>query len=102
MDLIFSAWHPSNFEGGRTVQVAANYAGYGGHTGPFRWKSTLVPQPDYDPHIPQWNRLFPIVWNEYVITPEEEHALQQAGLLQVPGQLPATYAQPGAASVSGA
>lgn len=104
MDLIFAAWHPSKFEDVTPVMVPANFGGLGGHI-PFNWTPHIVDSlsaTNRDPHIPQWNRLFPIVWNEHVLTPAEISALQQAGLLQVATGPPAAYAQPGTASIAGA
>lgn len=97
---VAAAWRPSTRESGRTLQVPANYGGDAGLIG-WQHTPTVTPTPAYDPHIPQFNNLVPIQWNEIVLHPDEVSALQQAGLLQTTLGLPASYSVPGTASLGG-
>lgn len=102
MDLIYSAWHASSFEPTEVVIVPANYGGIGGLL-PLQMTPTFNPdekQTEYNPWIPQWNRLAPIVWEQYIVAPAEIAALNQAGLIQMPTLLPATFTPPGNASLT--
>lgn len=103
MDLIATAWRPGRMRADAEVFIPASYAGIGSDIAIGRITPVKNGGPErvYDPHIPQWNRVVPIVWREYVLSPAEMNAFQQAGLVQTPLLLPASFTQPGTAAVGG-
>lgn len=100
--LIGTAWRPTALQAARVDVIPENWGGDGSliETG---ITPTFVPPKytEYDPYIPQWNTLRPIVWTEQVLDPAELDALAQLQIIQVPGQDPAYWSPPGSASVGG-
>lgn len=98
MDLVGAAWRASSFESGVVMIVPPNYGSIG--SGILTTNGTPInTRETYDPHNPQFNQLLPVVWEEYVLHPDEVAALAQVGLIQVPDQQVATYSPPGVASI---
>lgn len=97
MDLIWTAYRPSTLTEGGEVVVPANF-GVDGGARYDQWSPTIVPPPDYDPRIQQWNVLWPVVIGK-VTDVAQFQATQQAGLTQLSQIRPTTYVPPGTASV---
>lgn len=97
-----TAWRKSGLRAA-VVEVQQENYGIDGSLVETQVTPTFVPPKytEYDPYIPQWNSLRPIVWTEQVLHPDEIDALEQLQILQVPGQDPAYWSPPGSASVGG-
>jgi hypothetical protein len=103
VELLGSHWDTSGeFSPARQITIPENYAGIGSRL-PFQRTPTIQPEagPDhYNPHNPQWNNVYPIIWAELVLTKAEIDAIQQAGLGQPSEAQPSIYTPPTTASLA--
>lgn len=99
-NLIGNTWRATGYRPAVEVLELENYGGVGALIETQQTPTFVPPKyTEYDPYIPQWNTLTPIVWEEIVVSQAEQDALAQLQLLQVPGQDPAYWSPPGPASV---
>lgn len=103
MELLASHWDTSGeFSPARQITIPENYAGIGSRL-PFQLTPTIQPDagPDhYNPHNPQWNNVYPIIWAELVLSQAEIDAIEQSALLQPSEQQSSIYTQPATASLA--